>query len=90
MCLVRSYRPIALHPTLPNNPIMANDSSTHKTLPGPVETQCPVFGDTKVALREKEFGIWQSVSWQEYFDRIRHLALGLVALGYERRATNFR
>jgi long-chain acyl-CoA synthetase len=37
----------------------------------------------KVALREKEFGIWQSVSWQEYYDRIRYLALGLLELGYE-------
>ena len=37
-----------------------------------------------MALREKEFGIWQSVSWQDYFDRIRYLALGLVELGYEK------
>ena len=36
-----------------------------------------------MALREKEFGIWQSVSWQEYYDRIRYLALGLLELGYE-------
>lgn len=39
------------------------------------------FGPEKVALREKEFGIWQSVSWQQYFDNVRDLALGLLALG---------
>ncbi|MDQ1240652.1 MAG: long-chain acyl-CoA synthetase, partial [Thermodesulfobacteriota bacterium] len=28
------------------------------------------------------FGIWQSVTWQQYFDNVRDLALGLVTLGY--------
>jgi long-chain acyl-CoA synthetase len=54
-----------------------------KTLPGLLKRNAREFGQDKVALREKEFGIWQSVSWQEYFDRIRFLALGLVELGYE-------
>ena len=40
-------------------------------------------GSEKVALREKEFGIWQSVSWSEYLANVQDLALGLVALGYE-------
>lgn len=41
------------------------------------------FGSSKVALREKEFGIWQSVTWEEYFKHVQELALGLVALGYK-------
>jgi long-chain acyl-CoA synthetase len=35
----------------------------------------------KVALREKEFGIWQSFTWRQYHDQVREFALGLVALG---------
>ena len=35
----------------------------------------------EVALREKEFGIWQSFTWREYHDHVRDFALGLVALG---------
>jgi len=38
----------------------------------------------KVALREKEFGIWQSFTWAEYHDHVRDFALGLVALGMGR------
>ena len=38
------------------------------------------MGD-KVALREKEFGIWQSFTWREYHDAVRDLSLGFVALG---------
>ncbi|MGD8972283.1 MAG: AMP-binding protein [Desulfobacterales bacterium] len=39
------------------------------------------FGDQRVALREKEFGIWQSVTWRQYLDHVRNFSLGLVALG---------
>jgi long-chain acyl-CoA synthetase len=35
----------------------------------------------KVALREKEYGIWQSFTWREYHDEVRDFSLGLVALG---------
>ncbi len=38
------------------------------------------WGD-RVALREKEFGIWQSFTWREYHDHVRDFSLGLTALG---------
>ena len=38
----------------------------------------------KTALREKEFGIWQSTSWQQYHDHVRDFSLGLISLGLER------
>ena len=34
-----------------------------------------------VALRQKEFGIWQPVSWREYAERSGCLALALLQLG---------
>ena len=39
------------------------------------------FGDRRVALREKEFGIWQSVTWQQYLEHVRDFSLGLISLG---------
>ena len=36
-----------------------------------------------VALREKEFGIWQEVTWAEYLARVRGFSLGLTELGVE-------
>ncbi|UCG14885.1 MAG: AMP-binding protein, partial [Deltaproteobacteria bacterium] len=39
------------------------------------------YGDSRVALREKEFGIWQSITWKEYYDHVKDFALGLRALG---------
>src|SRR5690625_4168585 len=35
------------------------------------------------ALREKDYGIWQTWTWQQAEDDVRALALGLLALGFE-------
>jgi long-chain acyl-CoA synthetase len=39
---------------------------------------------SKVALREKELGIWQSYTWAQYLEAVRELALGFRALGLAR------
>ncbi len=38
----------------------------------------------KVAIREKDFGIWQSYTWKDYFAEARLIGLGLAALGLAR------
>jgi len=35
----------------------------------------------KVALRERIYGIWQPVTWKQYYDHVKYFALGLHALG---------
>jgi long-chain acyl-CoA synthetase len=35
----------------------------------------------RVAMREKDLGIWRAITWREYGLRARHTGLGLVALG---------
>ena len=37
----------------------------------------------RVALREKDMGIWQPITWAEYGERARAAGLGLVALGLQ-------
>jgi long-chain acyl-CoA synthetase len=36
------------------------------------------------AMREKEFGIWQTYSWHDYAEEVRRLACGLAELGFKR------
>ena len=36
------------------------------------------------ALREKEYGIWQTWSWQAAAAEVRHMACGLLSLGFAR------
>jgi long-chain acyl-CoA synthetase len=38
----------------------------------------------KVAIREKDYGIWQSYTWRQYLEQSRLIALGLAALGFAR------
>ena len=35
----------------------------------------------RVAMREKDLGIWRGISWREYGERARRVGMGLVALG---------
>ncbi len=37
----------------------------------------------RVAMREKDFGIWQEVTWAQYWDKMQTVAHGLMALGVE-------
>jgi long-chain acyl-CoA synthetase len=41
------------------------------------------YGKDRVAMREKEFGIWRPISWRDYFKNVKYLALGLIRLGLE-------
>lgn len=38
----------------------------------------------RMALRQKDFGIWQPLTWAEYYARARHFGQGLHALGLRR------
>jgi long-chain acyl-CoA synthetase len=36
-----------------------------------------------IALRWKQYGVWQEFTWREYYDRVKHFAMGLETLGFE-------
>ncbi len=55
----------------------------HATLPGLFRHRVQEMGE-RVAMREKAFGIWKPISWNEYGRRARALGMGLVSLGLER------
>jgi long-chain acyl-CoA synthetase len=54
------------------------------TLPRLLAAQARRYGARKVALREKEYGIWQEASWAQYASHVRAVCLGLVNLGLKR------
>ena len=53
------------------------------TLPRLLERNALDFG-TRPAIREKDRGIWQTWTWQQYRENVRDFALGLCALGFRR------
>lgn len=51
-----------------------------KTLPSRLANHARMRGD-RVALREKRFGVWQQITWREYWDAVRATALALRDVG---------
>jgi long-chain acyl-CoA synthetase len=54
------------------------------TIPKLLVRNAEKFGDQKVAMREKEFGVWIPYTWADYLENVRSLALGLVSLGLQK------
>ena len=54
-----------------------------ETFPKLLVANAARYGD-RVALREKDLGIWRATSWSEYLDNVRRLALGLLTFGFKR------
>ena len=40
---------------------------------------------SKVALREKDFGYWNNYTWDDYYDQVRKVALGLEKIGLQKK-----
>ena len=55
-----------------------------ETIPQYFLDRAKQHGTQKVAMRQKEFGIWNEYSWQESYNAVREFALGLAALGIQR------
>ena len=54
------------------------------TLPQILVNNAAGYGDTKIAIREKSYGIWQKYGWGEYFRYVRNSAAGFAALNLNR------
>jgi long-chain acyl-CoA synthetase len=54
------------------------------TIPQILANNTARFGDTKTAIRDKAYGIWQSYSWAQYYDYVQKTAAGLAALHLKR------
>ena len=57
-----------------------------QTLPQYLQRQVETASPRKVALRQKEYGIWREFSWPESYEQIQAFALGMSALGLRRGA----
>ncbi len=54
------------------------------TLPGLLLSRQIRKERDRVAIREKDYGIWQSYTWEDYWNHVHLFALGLAALGFRR------
>jgi long-chain acyl-CoA synthetase len=59
-------------------------SVIEKTLPQLVALQAERLDAGAIAVREKALGIWQTYSWRDYFQYMKQVGAGLLALGLKR------
>ena len=57
---------------------------TKYTLPQMLVKQAQELGSQRAAIREKNFGIWQTYNWNDYLQYTKKVALGLASLGLKR------
>ncbi|MEA2909502.1 MAG: long-chain acyl-CoA synthetase, partial [Bradyrhizobium sp.] len=80
-----------VHPPISANPprtALAPDAASLRrtlqdaaiTIPQLLRQRAQLHGD-RLALREKEYGIWNRYSWSHYYETARLVALGLMSLG---------
>ena len=62
------------------------DALLNYTIPQLLRWRVEQTGD-RVALREKEFGIWRSLTWRQYYELVRKAALGLERIGLQKGQT---
>jgi len=58
-------------------PIEARD-----TIPQIIKSNYQKWG-SRTAMCMKKFGIWQRYSWEDYYQNVKYLSLGLISLGLE-------
>ena len=56
---------------------------TSKTVPNYFRETVKKFGD-RVALRQKELGIWHDISWKEYYRLSKCIGSALISMGLEK------
>lgn len=65
------------------DPVEELDLIDDATLPGVLLDHRHEYPD-EVALRRKQYGIWQEYTWVDYYDKVREFAAGIETVGFER------
>lgn len=60
------------------------DITPQMTIPQLFSRRCREHGSNKVAMREKAFGIWKPYTWQDYYEHVKYICLGLISLGLKK------
>jgi len=53
------------------------------TWPKVLKYNYETYGGNRRAMRYKHYGIWQPLTWKDYYLGVKYLALGLLSLGFE-------
>ena len=61
-----------------SEPLPVDEATTFPKLLAELDRR---YGDSRIALQEKRYGIWQPLTWRQFHARVRDFAHGLASLG---------
>ncbi len=53
------------------------------TIPGLLKAKYEEWGDREIAIRDKDFGLWQQYTWKDSYEKVKRFCMGLISLGLE-------
>jgi long-chain acyl-CoA synthetase len=54
-----------------------------ETFPALFQEKAMKYGNRRVALRHKQFGVWREYTWKDYYEKVKQMSLGLIDLGLQ-------
>jgi len=56
---------------------------TEDTLPKLLLRNYQEWGDSRIAMRRKDFGIWEVFTWKDVYEKVKYFALAMICNGFE-------
>jgi long-chain acyl-CoA synthetase len=54
------------------------------TIPKLLQNRAFKYGHHQIAMRKKDYGIWNEYTWQDVYEHVKNIAYGLLSLGFEK------
>jgi len=54
------------------------------TIPKLLQNRALKYGHRQIAMRKKDYGIWNEYTWQDIYEHVKNIANGLLSLGFEK------
>jgi long-chain acyl-CoA synthetase len=62
---------------------MESRKQNFDTIPKLLQNRALEYGHRQIAMRKKDYGIWNEYTWQDVYEHVKKIANGLLALGFE-------
>ncbi len=63
---------------------MKGKKQNFDTIPKLLQNRACEYGHRAIAMRKKDYGIWNEYTWQDVYEHVKNIANGLLSLGFER------
>jgi long-chain acyl-CoA synthetase len=63
---------------------MESKKQNFDTIPKLLQNRAHEYGHRAIAMRKKDYGIWNEYTWQNVYEHVKNIANGLLSFGFEK------